>query len=49
MNLERVGQMVARPVVPFPALVEYLLAEAPAAHRVSEARQVSAYTSHETT
>jgi NADPH:quinone reductase-like Zn-dependent oxidoreductase len=39
-HLERVGGLVAKGIVPLPAIVEYPLAEAAAAHRVSEARHL---------
>jgi NADPH:quinone reductase-like Zn-dependent oxidoreductase len=39
-HLERVGALVAQGAVPLPAIVEYPLAEAAAAHRVSEARHL---------
>ena len=39
-HLERVMQLVTQGVVPLPAIVEYPLAEAAAAHRVSEARHL---------
>jgi NADPH:quinone reductase-like Zn-dependent oxidoreductase len=39
-HLERVAALVAQGVVPLPAIVEYPLAEAAAAHRVSEARHL---------
>ena len=39
-HLERVASLVAQGVVPLPAIVEYPLAEAAAAHRVSEARHL---------
>jgi NADPH:quinone reductase-like Zn-dependent oxidoreductase len=39
-HLDRVGALVAQGVVPLPAIVEYPLAEAAAAHRVSEARHL---------
>jgi NADPH:quinone reductase-like Zn-dependent oxidoreductase len=39
-RLERVAALVAQGAVPLPAIVEYPLAEAVAAHRVSEARHL---------
>ena len=39
-NLDRVADLAAKGVVPLPAIVEYPLAEAAAAHRVSEARHL---------
>jgi len=39
-HLDRVGALVAQGVVPLPSIVEYPLAEAAAAHRVSEARHL---------
>ena len=39
-HLERVAALVAQGVVPFPAIVEYPLADVAAAHRVSEARHL---------
>ena len=39
-HLERVGKLVAEGIVPLPNIVEYPLAEAAAAHRVSEARHL---------
>jgi NADPH:quinone reductase-like Zn-dependent oxidoreductase len=39
-HLERVAALVAQGAVPLPAIVEYPLAEAAAAHRVSEARHL---------
>ena len=39
-HLERVDGLVAKGIVPLPAIVEYPLAEAAAAHRVSEARHL---------
>ena len=39
-HLERVAALVTQGVVPLPAIVEYLLAEAASAHRVSEARHL---------
>jgi NADPH:quinone reductase-like Zn-dependent oxidoreductase len=39
-HLERVARLVAQGIVPMPAIVEYPLAEAAAAHRVSEARHL---------
>jgi len=39
-HLDRVGALVAKGIVPLPAIVEYPLAEAAAAHRVSEARHL---------
>jgi NADPH:quinone reductase-like Zn-dependent oxidoreductase len=39
-RLDRVASLVAQGVVPLPAIVEYPLAEASAAHRVSEARHL---------
>lgn len=39
-HLERVAALVVQGVVPLPAIVEYPLAEAAAAHRVSEARHL---------
>lgn len=39
-HLERVAALVAQGTVPLPAIVEYPLAEAAAAHRVSEARHL---------
>jgi len=39
-HLDRVGGLVAKGIVPLPAIVEYPLAEAAAAHRVSEARHL---------
>ena len=39
-HLDRVAALVAQGVVPLPAIVEYPLAEAAAAHRVSEARHL---------
>ena len=39
-NLDRVAGLAASGVVPLPAIVEYPLAEAAAAHRVSEARHL---------
>jgi len=39
-RLERVAALVAQGVVPLPEIVEYPLAEAAAAHRVSEARHL---------
>jgi NADPH:quinone reductase-like Zn-dependent oxidoreductase len=39
-RLERVASLVAQGIVPLPAIVEYPLAEAAAAHRVSEARHL---------
>jgi len=39
-HLERVAELVARRIVPVPEIVEYPLAEAAAAHRVSEARHL---------
>jgi len=39
-RLERVAALVAQGAVPLPAIVEYPLAEAAAAHRVSEARHL---------
>jgi len=35
-----VGKLVAQGIVPLPAIVEYPLADAAAAHRVSEARHL---------
>ena len=39
-HLDRVGKLVAQGIVPLPSIVEYALAEAAAAHRVSEARHL---------
>jgi NADPH:quinone reductase-like Zn-dependent oxidoreductase len=39
-HLERVAELVTRGIVPVPEIVEYPLAEAAAAHRVSEARHL---------
>ena len=39
-HLDRVGALVAEGIVPLPNIVEYPLAEAAAAHRVSEARHL---------
>jgi NADPH:quinone reductase-like Zn-dependent oxidoreductase len=39
-HLDRVGKLVAQKIVPLPPMVEYALAEAGAAHRVSEARHL---------
>jgi NADPH:quinone reductase-like Zn-dependent oxidoreductase len=39
-HLERVAQLVEQGIVPLPAIVEYPLAEAAEAHRVSEARHL---------
>lgn len=39
-HLDRVAGLVAKGIVPLPAIVEYPLAEAAAAHRVSEARHL---------
>ena len=39
-HLDRVGGLVAKGIVPLPPIVEYPLAEAAAAHRVSEARHL---------
>jgi NADPH:quinone reductase-like Zn-dependent oxidoreductase len=39
-HLERIGKLVAEGIVPVPPIVEYPLAEAAAAHRVSEARHL---------
>jgi NADPH:quinone reductase-like Zn-dependent oxidoreductase len=39
-RLERVAALVAQGAVPLPAIVEYPLAEAAAAHRVSEGRHL---------
>jgi NADPH:quinone reductase-like Zn-dependent oxidoreductase len=39
-RLERLASLVAQGIVPLPAIVEYPLAEAAAAHRVSEARHL---------
>lgn len=39
-HLDRVGKLVAEGIVPVPPIVEYPLAEAAAAHRVSEARHL---------
>lgn len=39
-HLERVAELVSRGIVPVPEIVEYPLAEAAAAHRVSEARHL---------
>ena len=39
-HLERVAALVAQGIVPLPAIVEYPLAEAASAHRVSEARHL---------
>ena len=39
-HLDRVGKLVAEEIVPLPNIVEYPLAEAAAAHRVSEARHL---------
>jgi NADPH:quinone reductase-like Zn-dependent oxidoreductase len=39
-HLDRVAALVAQGVIPLPAIVEYPLAEAAAAHRVSEARHL---------
>jgi NADPH:quinone reductase-like Zn-dependent oxidoreductase len=39
-HLDRVAALVARGVVPLPAIVEYPLADAAGAHRVSEARHL---------
>lgn len=39
-HLDRVAALVAQGAVPLPAIAEYPLAEAPAAHRVSEARHL---------
>jgi len=39
-HLERVAALVAQGVVPLPAIVEYPLADAASAHRVSEARHL---------
>jgi NADPH:quinone reductase-like Zn-dependent oxidoreductase len=39
-HLERVAKLVAQGIVPIPEIVEYPLAEAAAAHRVSEARHL---------
>jgi NADPH:quinone reductase-like Zn-dependent oxidoreductase len=39
-HLDRVASLVAQGAVPLPAIVEYPLAEAAAAHRVSEARHL---------
>jgi len=39
-HLDRVGKLVAEGIVPLPNIVEYPLAEAAAAHRVSEARHL---------
>ncbi len=39
-HLDRVASLVAQGIVPLPAIVEYPLSEAAAAHRVSEARHL---------
>jgi NADPH:quinone reductase-like Zn-dependent oxidoreductase len=39
-HLERVGELVAQGIVPLPEIVEYPLAKAADAHRVSEARHL---------
>jgi hypothetical protein len=39
-HLDRVGALVAQGVVPLPSIVEYLLAEAAAAHCVGGARHL---------
>jgi NADPH:quinone reductase-like Zn-dependent oxidoreductase len=39
-HLERVAKLVAQGIVPIPEIVEYPLAQAAAAHRVSEARHL---------
>ena len=39
-HLERVAKLVAQDIVPIPEIVEYPLAQAAAAHRVSEARHL---------
>ena len=39
-HLDRVAKLVAQGIVPLPPMVEYALAEAAAAHRVSEARHL---------
>ena len=39
-HLERVGELVAKGIVPLPEIVEYPLAKAVEAHRVSEARHL---------
>jgi len=39
-RLERVAALVAQGAVPLPAIVEYPLAEAAEAHRVSEGRHL---------
>jgi NADPH:quinone reductase-like Zn-dependent oxidoreductase len=39
-HLERVGELVAKGIVPLPEIVEYPLAQAVEAHRVSEARHL---------
>jgi NADPH:quinone reductase-like Zn-dependent oxidoreductase len=39
-HLDRVGKLAAQKIVPLPPMVEYALAEAAAAHRVSEARHL---------
>ncbi|HWV92244.1 MAG TPA: NADP-dependent oxidoreductase, partial [Burkholderiales bacterium] len=39
-HLDRVGKLAAQKIVPLPPMVEYPLAEAAAAHRVSEARHL---------
>jgi NADPH:quinone reductase-like Zn-dependent oxidoreductase len=39
-HLDRVGKLAAQKIVPLPPMTEYPLAEAAAAHRVSEARHL---------
>ena len=39
-HLERIAALVTQGAVPLPEIVEYLLAAAAAAHRVSEARHL---------
>ena len=39
-HLDRIGKLVEQGIVPVPPIVEYPLAEAAAAHRVSEARHL---------
>jgi NADPH:quinone reductase-like Zn-dependent oxidoreductase len=39
-HLDRIAALVAQGIVPLPAIVEYPLADAAGAHRVSEARHL---------
>jgi NADPH:quinone reductase-like Zn-dependent oxidoreductase len=39
-HLDRVAKLAAQKIVPLPPMTEYPLAEAAAAHRVSEARHL---------